>query len=144
MTTRAGHQSSGSFCYIYSHPFVISTATISCLLMHDQRQMAQVMFLVLVSEARKECHCLYTTQCPFSTCRINVFILQRNSMKFKLDIRGLDASLAESWVLLVPLAFLLHHLPYQLSFREILSHKFLCLSPDDILFAEKKIPSNCN
>lgn len=65
-------------------------------------------------------------------------------MKFKLDIRGLDAPLAESWVLPVPLAFLLHHSPYQLSFREILSHKFWGLSPEDILFAEKIIPSNCN
>ena len=133
MTTGEGHQSSGSFC-------VTSTAVISYLLMHDQRQrqMAQVM-LVPMSEAIKECHCLYIQQCPFSSHRIHLFPLQRNSTKSVSDTRGLDASLAESWVLPVPSASLLDQLPYQLSFRDVLGHKFLVLIAEDLLFAENNI-----
>lgn len=101
--------------------------------------MAQVMLLVPLSEAVKECHCLYLKQCPFSSHRINLFTLQRNSTKSLSDTRGLDASLAESWVLPVPSASLLDQLQYQLSFRDILGHKFLVLSAEDLLFAENNI-----
>lgn len=132
VATGEGHQSSGSFC-------VISTAVISYLLVHDQRQMAQVMLFVPVSEATKECHCLYIKQHPFSSHRINLFTLQRNSTKSVSGTGGLDAPLAESWVLPVPSASLLDQLPYQLSFKDILGHKFLGLSAEDLVFAENNI-----